>query len=82
MSLGRLKPGATLAQVQAAGPKGGELFESWGAILTAQPGDTVPAEVLVDLAPGTTYVLWCGFHDSAGAPSHGTLGMTGSMTVR
>lgn len=82
MNLGRLKPGVTLAQALAAGPKGGELFESWGAILIAAPGDTVPGRVLIDLVPGATYVLWCNFHDSAGAPAHATLGMTASLAVK
>ncbi len=82
MNLGRLKPGATLEQVIAAGDKANDYFESWGAILIANPGETVPGSVLIDLAPGATYVLWCNFRDGPNAPPHGDMGMRGSIVVK
>jgi plastocyanin len=78
MSIGRLRPGATIEELLKVSREGGRLRDlvtrSVG-ILVAGPGKSPDGKLLVDLIPGETYLLFCNFRDSPDAPTHLTLGM-------
>ncbi|MFL5487931.1 MAG: hypothetical protein ACJ8AJ_05535 [Gemmatimonadaceae bacterium] len=78
MSIGRLRPGATIDDVLKVSREGGRLREvvtrSVG-ILVAGPGKSPDGRLLVDLIPGETYLVLCNFKDTPVAPTHMTLGM-------
>jgi hypothetical protein len=78
MSIGRLRPGATIEDVLKISREGGRLREivtrSVG-ILVAGPGKSPDGRLWVDLIPGETYLLFCNFRDTPDAPTHMTLGM-------
>src|SRR6266568_6080304 len=78
MSIGRLKPGATIDDVLKISKEGGRLRDIMTrsvGILVAGPGKSPDGRLLVDLLPGETYVLLCNFKDTPDAPTHMTLGM-------
>jgi len=78
MSVGRLRPGATIEDLLKVSREGGRLRDlvtrSVG-ILVAGPGKSPDGRLLVDLIPGETYLLFCNFKDTPDAPTHMTLGM-------
>ena len=85
MSIGRLKPGATVEDVLKVSREGGRLRDiitrSVG-ILVAGGGKSPDGRLLVDLIPGETYVMLCNFKDTPGAPTHMTLGMYTTFTPK
>jgi hypothetical protein len=84
MAIARLKPGVTLAQVLETMEAGGdpeELLEEFVGVLFADPGQSSPGQLLVDLVSGRTYALMCFFQDEPEAPPHTALGMVASFDV-
>jgi plastocyanin len=85
MSIGRLKPGATIDDLLRVSKEGGRLRDiitrSVG-ILVAGPGKSPDGRLLVDLLSGETYVLLCNFKDTPDAPTHMTLGMYATFRPR
>lgn len=83
LSLARLKPGVTLADVMRAQQEGkspGDFLIGAG-VLIAEGGETDPIALSADLAPGERYAMVCFFSDSAGAPPHVALGMMKEFVV-
>jgi hypothetical protein len=78
MSLGRLKPGATIEQLVKVSKEGGrlrDLIERSVGILIAGPGKSPDGRLLVDLIAGQTYIVLCNLKDTPDGPPHMTLGM-------
>jgi len=78
MSIGRLKPGATVEDLVKVSKEGGrlrDLIERSVGILIAGPGKSPDGRLMVDLMAGQTYIILCNLKDSPAAPPHMTLGM-------
>jgi hypothetical protein len=81
--IARLRKGATLDSLihTEPGPTRLRFLESVG-ILVAEPGTRPLGRLLVELAPGQTYVLYCNFQDALDKPRHMTIGMVASIQVK
>ena len=81
--IARLRAGATLDSLlhTEPGPARLRLVESVG-ILVAEPGLRPLGRVLVELASGETYVLYCNFQDAVDKPRHMTMGMVAGIQVK
>lgn len=76
-----LKPGVTLAQLLALGPRDDPtplLDESLG-VLHATAGTTPFGTLDFEVLPGREYVIACTFQDTPTAPPHFALGMAASL---
>jgi len=85
MSIGRLKPGATIDDLLKVSREGGRLRDLMTrsvGILVAGPGKSPDGRLLVDLIQGETYLVFCNFKDTPEAPPHLTLGMYATFTAR
>ncbi len=85
MSIGRLKPGATIDDLLKVSREGGrlrDLITRSVGILVAGPGKSPDGRLLVDLIQGETYLVFCNFKDTPEAPPHMTLGMYATFTAR
>jgi hypothetical protein len=77
----RLKPGVTmdsLMHVIDSPPARRALTEGVG-LLFAEPGESPLGQLLVSLAPGRTYLLFCQFQDAPDKPRHMKIGMISSL---
>ena len=81
LSIGLLRPGVTIDQVKKEGPPAGRFVERVAGILIARPGDSAGGQLLIDLAPGRTYLVQCTLKDAPDAAPHSVLGMVGSFVV-
>lgn len=78
MSIGRLKAGVSLDEVVSAFKEGAtrqDFFARSVGSLDAAPGKSPDGRLLVDLVPGSTYLVFCNLKDKPDAPSHMMLGM-------
>jgi hypothetical protein len=84
VAIGRLKSTATLEEYVKATPglQRTALLDGIVGILIGGPGLRPDGALLVDLAKGASYVVWCNFRDKPDAPQHMTLGMYTSFTPR
>ena len=82
--IARLRAGATLDSLihSEPGPTRLRLVENIVGILIAEPGARPLGRLLVDLAPGQTYVLYCNFQDASDKPRHMAIGMVASIQVK
>ena len=83
MAIARVKQGITLAQALTTEMSGGDVetvYDVGDGLLFAAVGETVEAELLIDLQPGRHYVLNC-TRVTNGKP-HTMLGMAKGVTVR
>lgn len=82
--IARLRAGATLDSLvhSEPGPTRLRLVENIVGILIAEPGTRPLGRLLVDLAPGQTYVLYCNFQDALDKPRHMAIGMVASILVK
>ena len=78
------RAGATLDSLvhSEPGPTRLRLVENIVGILIAEPGTRPLGRLLVDLAPGQTYVLYCNFQDGLDKPRHMAIGMVASILVK
>lgn len=85
LTLGRLLPGVTLADMMEAYRTGSrpreEIVDPGGGILVAPAGQAARARLAVTLEPGRTYVIYCRLRDGEEEPPHLTLGMVRAFTV-
>jgi hypothetical protein len=80
----RLRLGRTLADLVrvTTGPERLALTDDSGAILVAEPGQSAPSRLLVDLTAGRSYALLCFLRDTTGAPQHVSLGMARAVYAK
>lgn len=81
----RLKPGTTLQQAHEAQRRGAdpaETTDEGAGVLFADAGRRSAGKLLIDLAPGRSYVIICLFRDFPQAPPHAEMGMIASFTVQ
>jgi hypothetical protein len=84
VAIGRLKATATPEDYVKAAP-GAErraLLDEFVGVLIAGPGKSGGGKLLVDLAKGERYLVWCAFRDKPDAPQHLALGMYTTFTPR
>jgi hypothetical protein len=84
LALLRLKLGVTLdslMHVIDSPPARRALTEGVG-LLFAEPGQTPLGRLLVDLAAGRSYVLFCNFQDAPDKPRHMKIGMVSLLQVK
>jgi uncharacterized cupredoxin-like copper-binding protein len=85
MFIVQLKSGVSVDEYMKASNdpfKRREMSEEMVGILLAGPGKTPSGKLLVDLAPGATYVVACNMRDKPDAPGHLTYGMLTSFTIK
>lgn len=83
LMVGLLRPGVTASDIASAHQRGinfrqltdAYLAEGVSGMLFAEAGELSPAQLVVPLARGKTYVLLCQLRDSLGKPQHVQLGM-------
>ena len=82
--IARLRAGASLDSLihSEPGPTRRRLVDNIVGILIAEPGTRPVGRLLVDLAPGQTYVLYCNFQDASDKPRHMAIGMVASIQVK
>ena len=83
MAIARVKAGTTLAtalKTEAAGGAVEGLYDEGDGLLYADVGETIEAELLVNLEPGRQYVLACTLETNGKV--HTTLGMVKGIVVR
>jgi hypothetical protein len=79
-----LQPGATLDEIvrrDRADSTWRHLRYPPSGILTADPGETTPGQLLITLEAGRDYILVCNFQDSDSAPVHMHAGMVRVVKV-
>jgi hypothetical protein len=82
-AIARLRAGATLDSVIHAEPGAGRLrFVEIVGVLIAEPGGRPLGRLLVDLAPGQSYVLFCNFQDAPDEPRHLAMVMVATVEVK
>jgi hypothetical protein len=80
-----LKKGVTLQKIVEVDKVDGDVepyFEHDFGLLHAQPGTTPAGLLRIDILPGRTYLLECGFSDTDKSPPHYKLGMYGTIKAR
>jgi hypothetical protein len=85
MIISRLKPGITLQQAleaQRRGADAAEFTDEGAGVLFADAMRASAGKLLVDLAPGRSYVVICMFRDGQQAPAHAEMGMVASFTAQ
>ena len=81
--IARLRAGATLDSLIHGEPGAARLrFVEIVGILIAEPEGRPLGRLLVDLAPGQSYVLFCNFQDAADKPRHMAIGMVASIQIK
>jgi hypothetical protein len=79
-----LRKGVTLQKIVEVDKVDGDVepyFEHDFGLLHAQPGTTPAGLLRIELLPGRTYLLECGFSDTDKSPPHYKLGMYGTINV-
>ena len=85
VALALLKKGVTLQKIVELDKVDGDIdpyLEHNFGLLHAQPGTTPAGLLRVELLPGRTYLLECGFSDTEKSPPHYKLGMYGVIQPR
>jgi len=78
----RLHPGVTVDSAMHAAPPARLALVDIVGVLIAEPSQTSAGRLLVDLAAGRTYVLFCNFQDAPDKPRHLAMGMFTSIQVK
>jgi hypothetical protein len=84
VAIARVKAGVKLDSLLAIELKGADvegLYDPGEGLLYAEPGERVDGELLVDLAPGRSYMLICTLA-AKGDTTHSMLGMLHPLHVR
>ncbi len=81
--IARLRAGATLDSLIHGEPGAARLrFIEIVGILITEPGGRPLGRLLVELAPGQSYVLFCNFQDAPDKPRHMAIGMVATVEVK
>lgn len=76
MIIARLRDGVSPDSVLRTPPASRrQLLEGGEGVLVAEPGEAAPDQLVVPLAAGATYVLFCLVRDAPQQPAHMALGM-------